>query len=384
MTTAPRSFNLLILSDFPLQAARTSKNVLCLLSVLISLLFTSCRRYETCVPTVRNITESVYAPGTVKTRNQYEVYSNVAGTVQTLFVKAGDTVIQHAPLILIKDDIPKLNYANAAASAEYADLRRNENRLAQLEIKVRDNRERLVHDSLLYSRQLSLWKQGIGTRNELDQRRLAYTTAVDNLRVSQLEYLEAQRELKYSASQSNTNKLISRSQMDEHTIRAITNGIIYKVYVDPGEYVTVTKPIAVVGDRDDFYVELEVDELDVGRVQAGQTVEFQFDSDKERVYEGKVESIDPFMNTGTRSFTVRCSLLNRPEKLYPNNSADANIVVRQRQDALVIPVSYVRRDSTVLLRSGESRKVVIGAMNFEFAEVLEGVSANDVLRLPEQ
>ena len=75
----------------------------------------------------------------------------------------------------------------------------------------------------------------------------------------------------------------------------------------------------------------------------GQNVLLTLDSYKGKVFEGRVTSIKPLMNEATRSFVVYVDFNTRPDRLYPNLSAEANIIVRSRNDVVAIPTSYLSR-----------------------------------------
>jgi len=146
----------------------------------------------------------------------------------------------------------------------------------------------------------------------------------------------------------------------------------------------VQTPIAIVGDATDFLLELQVDEYDIGKVRLGQKVVVSMDSYKGRVFEAVIEKIDPIMNERSRSFTVDARFVTRPENLYPNLTAEANIVIHTKENALTIPHNYLVNDSTVLLEKSQQRKVVTGIKDYQKAEIVSGLQKDDVLVKPAQ
>ena len=60
--------------------------------ILIFLLFSCKNKNEGINPLTQKITESVYASGIVKSKQQYQVYSAVNGLVAQIFVTEGDLV----------------------------------------------------------------------------------------------------------------------------------------------------------------------------------------------------------------------------------------------------------------------------------------------------
>ena len=63
------------------------------LFTLLLLTFVACKKnQEFTKPLVENITESVYASGTIKSNNQYQVFSALPGLVKQVFVTEGSLV----------------------------------------------------------------------------------------------------------------------------------------------------------------------------------------------------------------------------------------------------------------------------------------------------
>ena len=143
--------------------------------------------------------------------------------------------------------------------------------------------------------------------------------------------------------------------------------------------VTTQFPVAIVGDANSFYVELQVDEYDIAKIQKGQRVMISMDSYKGTTYEAVIEKIYPIMNAKSKSFKVDAVFTKQPNNLFPNLSTQANIVISVKEKALTIPRSYLIDNEFVYLENKEKRKVVVGLMDYEKVEILSGINANDAL-----
>ena len=350
--------------------------------LLVALLLSCAGKVEKVKPLVRNITESVYASGTVKARNQYEVYSTVAGTINDIVVTEGDIVKQGDPLVHLRHDVSALNAMNARLASEYEDLKANESKLAAGQANMDLAKAKLVNDSLLLVRQRNLWAQGVGSRVDLEQREIAYLNAATAYKVSKLNYADLKKQLQFADVQSKTNWKISTALEDDYLIRSRVNGKVYKILKEKGELANPQQPIAIVGDANDFLLELNVDEYDIPRLQHGQRIILSLDSYKGQIFEGRVREIEPLMNEASRSFTVKADFVTQPGTLYPNLSAEANIIIRTKEKALAIPRSYLLSDSLVILANGQKRPVSVGARDYQYAEILQGLSQNDVIQKP--
>ena len=96
-------------------------------------------------------------------------------------------------------------------------------------------------------------------------------------------------------------------------------------------------PLATIGDAFIFLLEMQIDEYDVAKVKLGQKVLLTMDSYKNEVFEARVSKINPMMNERSKSFTIEAEFIKQPSVLYPNLTAEANIIIQVKQNALTIP-----------------------------------------------
>jgi HlyD family secretion protein len=333
-------------------------------------------------PVVERVTESVYASGIVKSNNQYQVFSTVSGLVRKKVVEEGDLVKKGDALLILVSDASRLNIENAKLTAQYADVNANLDKLSQLKVNIDLARSRMENDSLLMIRQQTLWAQQIGTRVELEQRELAYKNSRSSFQNAILQYNDLQRQLKFTSSQSRKNLEITNSLAKDYTIRSQLNGRVYSMLKEPGELVTPQTPVAILGDSANFVLELQVDEFDIAKVRIEQKAMVSMDSYKGQVFEARVCKIDPIMNDRSRSFTVEAAFVSKPPVLYPNLTAEANIVIQTRENALTIPRSFLTEDDCVLTEDKQKRKVVTGLKDYQKVEILKGITAKDYILKP--
>lgn len=352
---------------------------------LLLIIAVSCKEStETTTPAHENISESVYASGIVKSKNQYNVYAAVNGLISDILVTEGDLVKKGDVLIKIVNEPSRINTSNAKLASDYADLLANADKLKAAKANSEQAYSKLKNDSLLYVRQKNLRSKGVGSLNELEQRELVYKNSLTNYEVSLLNYHDLKRQLEFNSNQAKNNLKISNAIAGDYIVKADANGKVYKILKEKGEFVNTLNPVAILGDAAEFLLEMKVDEFDIARLREGQKVLFTMDSYKGKVFEAKVTRIEPIMNEQTRSFTVEAQFISKPELLYPNLSAEANIVIQTRENALTIPRNYLIGDSLVLVNKNEERKVVIGLMDYQKAEILSGLTSSDVIYKPEQ
>jgi HlyD family secretion protein len=353
-----------------------------LVSLSILLLWGCGPKPETTTPKEESITESVYASGTVKSRNQYQVFATVTGAIDEILVQEGALVKAGDPIIRLKSNAAALTSENARLSARYAELDQNKNRLNELRLTTELAKTKLQNDSLLWVRQNSLYQQNIGSKAEWEQRKLAYENAKVSYQSAAIRYQELERQINLTAEQARLNAAIATQQLLDFTVVSKIDGRLYQLQKVKGELVTPQTPIAIIGSADDFLIELEIDETDIARVQPGQRVLVTLSSYPDKVWEASVSEIRPIMNERSKLFTLEAQFIKLPNKLFPNLTAEANIIIQSKEKTLTIPRIYLVNDSTVLLESGEKRTVKVGLKDYQKAEIVSGLTTTDVLVKP--
>src|SRR5688500_15054618 len=90
-----------------------------LLVPLTLILALSCADHASTIhPAVENITESVYASGIIKSKDQYEVFSTVNGLLEEKLVSEGELVRRNQPIIRLYNLGTRLKDHNARVDVE--------------------------------------------------------------------------------------------------------------------------------------------------------------------------------------------------------------------------------------------------------------------------
>lgn len=350
--------------------------------VLGLLMFSCTEKRESFVVTEKPMVVSVYASGKVKAKNQYTLYAVTSGVLKKVWVKPGQLVNQGEQLFSINHENAQLGVQNAQSVLNYSKSTLNE-KLKEAELTVATAFEKFKLDESLYAKQKKLWQQQIGSLIELEQKKLAWITSENNYKnaVNRLEQLK-----KTLATEVERNTIayeMSNTLQNDFSIKSALKGKVFDVLVKEGTLITPQLPLAVLGDAQDFYLELEVDENDMVKIELGQVVMVTMDSYKGQVFEASITQINPLMNERNRTFTVEAAFKKMPLKLYPNLTVEANIVVQTKKQALVIPKAYVSAGDSVELNTNQKRKISIGDADFEYVEVLSGLKKSETILKPE-
>ena len=105
--------------------------------------------------------------------------------------------------------------------------------------------------------------------------------------------------------------------------------------------------VMTLGDIEQVFVRGKVDEADIGRVRLGQTAKITTESVPRRVFEGRVTQISPIgvEKDNVTTFEVKVSIDNAGKELKANMTANAEIVLEQFADSLLVPEAAVVFDA---------------------------------------
>lgn len=350
---------------------------------LCCLLAASCRSsVETYYPQTGPVSESVYASGTVKSQDQYQVFAPVNGLIRQVFVKEGDWVKKGQVLFAIDNRTQELNRQNAQLAADFASLDANQGKLNNAQSQIDLAKLKVKNDSVLWQRQKALWQDGIGTKVELENRELAFQTAQANLRTALQQYRDLDRQLKFAAAQSKKALSLSAVQVGDFLVKSDIDGRVFQLNKEQGEITTSQNPLAVLGNGQVFVLTMQVDEYDIMQIKLGQKVLVTMDAYRGKVFTAKLSRILPIMNERSKSFTVEAVIDEGGPTLYPNISFEANIVLQEKPKALLIPRQYVLGENKVIKANGDTVVIKTGLKDYSMVEVLGGLSAQDGILKP--
>jgi len=353
--------------------------------VLLFLTIAACQKEKgKTKPEYKPLIEAVYASGKVKAFNEYKVFSTVSGILQAHKVTEGDTVYAGQLIAVIQSQASDLRFENAKILLDAA--RRNAGKnspiLLELQSVINTAKAKLREDSVNMVRYNSMYAKNAGTAYQAEKATLDFTTSKNNYNAALKRYATTVEQLGTELKNAEKQTQLNYSAKNDFNIRSLINGKVFALYKKPGEIISPQEPLALIGDHKKFMVQLIIDELDINKVNIGQKVLLTLDTYGEEVYEAKVSKIYPLLDPQTQTFTVESIFEKAPSILYPGMTTEANIIIRQKNQALVIPKSYLIGKDTVLVNKTEKKKIMTGIGNLEFVEVLQGLDSNTFIYKP--
>lgn len=292
-----------------------------------------------------NISMIIDATGTIQPVNSVDLSATASGTLEAVYVKQNQKVAKGEIL------------ASIESKALTSSMKQAQNTLRNKES--------------YYLRLNDLYKQGAVSYQIMDDARLAYLNA----------------QTAYEKAEADLNDTVIISPMDGTVI-----GEPMKVGETVSQGLSNQMVIVRVADLSSMKIELLVDETDIGEVALGQQVSFTVDAYPGKLFHGIVNDISKRQYTTSASSTTSSVVyytvyvdIDREELdgLYPSMTARAEIKGRENENALVVPITALRSDTTgsYVYKKGEDglSKVYVktGITTDKEVEVISGVNEGD-------
>jgi HlyD family secretion protein len=174
-------------------------------------------------------------------------------------------------------------------------------------------------------------------------------TALRNMAVGRADIARA----KAQVAQAQATLDRADEDLRNSTIVSPMDGIVLSRDVEIGDAVSsilvlgsqATK-LFTLGDVSDVYVLGKVDEADIGKVYLSQPARIVVESFKDKKFSGKVTKISPLgvEKDNVTTFEVRVSIHNPGGELKANMSANAEIILEEKKNVLLVPEAAVVYD----------------------------------------
>ncbi len=365
--------------------------------------------------------EKISGTGTFVPRNSATILAKVSGTLKTLYSDEGDRVRAGAILLEIDSE----DYEQSRESARIA-----------LESARRAARQNLL--SLRANYQGAALSYGQAQRNYDNNKALFDADGISEevLKQSLDVFLSAELNLKSARDRLNltmglplsaepilddtTDDAIiadfpeiiqaelaidtTQRNLDNCTVRAPISGTVTQVLLDEGRIAGPNTPLIVIEALDDMIAEIQIDEVDIGKIQKSNIAEVTSDSLLGETLRGTVESISPVIQRvgNTRMTEVKVAIKPEGNQLKSGASCTVRISTTTKETALVIPLTaYTSEDDLIYVYVLEQkpgnpetvtspgyilkkREIEIGIITVNQVEVILGLTEGELLAIGNQ
>ena len=348
---------------------------------------------------VGTMVKSVVATGKIEPITKVEIKSKANGIIKVLNVdvdqpiKAGDVLVEldrEQLAAALRGAEANLQAAKASLEAAEAQLKKN---------RVEAEGPDAAFARRAYDRAQSLFAQHLLAQSALDDAHAALEVA-DNRKhaaESQLAISDAKvAEAHAQVAQAKAATDRAAEDLANATLRSPITGTVLSRDIEVGSPVSSilnlganATLVMTVGDIDQVFVRGKVDEADIGRVRLGQAARIRVETFKEKVFNGRVTQISPMgvEKDNVTNFEVKVSIDNPGKELKANMTANAEIVLEEHPNALIIPEAAVTYDAQKNAfvnvaapgaKNGFKKTAVkVGVGNGTKIQILDGLKAGD-------
>lgn len=166
-------------------------------------------------------------------------------------------------------------------------------------------------------------------------------------------------------------------------IEATISGIIKKVLVEVGAYITPQLPLFQIIQIDEVEVVVNIPEKEIYRIKPGIPAEVRLVSYPGRVFRGRLSELSPVVNPVSRTQEARIRLDNSSGLLKPGMFGEVTLILKTERNIPVIPISAItrREGKEVIFKVEDSKAVqvepVFGISEKERISVYRGVKEGD-------
>ena len=125
------------------------------------------------------------------------------------------------------------------------------------------------------------------------------------------------------------------------TLRAPFAGHLGIRSVNAGQYIGPGTAIVTLQALDPIFIDFSIPQQQLDQIKVGQTLTVKVDAYPERMFIGKITTIDPKIDPATRNVAVRATLPNADRKLLPGMFATAEISTGVSQRYITLPQTAI-------------------------------------------
>ncbi|MEW6323021.1 MAG: efflux RND transporter periplasmic adaptor subunit [Acidobacteriota bacterium] len=347
---------------------------------------------------------SVVATGRIEPITKVEIKSKANGIIERLLADVDQKVTNGQVLAELDKETLNARLREARANLEAARAAHAAAEAQATKAEIEAESPDVAFTRRAYERALSLSKDRLLSADQLDAAKSAWDQAVNRQRAAASALLVARArvaEARALVAQSQAAVERAAEELANATIRAPIAGTVLTRDVEVGSPVSSilnlganATLVMTLGDIERVFVRGKVDEADIGHVRLGMPARITTESFRDTVFAGKVTQISPIgvEKDNVTTFEVEVSIENPGGELKANMTANAEIVLEERSDTLIVPEAAITydasRNATVEIadpgadRGRRTVTIRTGIGNGTRTEVLEGLKAGDRVVLP--
>lgn len=335
-----------------------------------------------------NLVTSVLVNGTYTIASQTQVISPTNGVITQLFVTNGTYVKKGDPLFHVESSATPDQQKSAYATylSNQSTLQSDNATLYSLQSTMYANWKKFTDLATN-----STYQNSNGNPNTTNRVLPEFTTAQDDWLASEANYKNQQAVIAKDQA-GVASALQAYNETQSITVTAPIAGQVINLSGRVNDQVSAPSaaqltvpPVLTLADFSNPVLVSSVDQVNIPKLQVGQTAQIVFDAMPDQTFTGTVENIDAAgtKTQGTVNFTVYVTLQHIPSSIRPNMTASITIETARKTNVLTIPNSTIiqKGNSTYVQRAGNTSEnlspVILGLKGLTKTEVVSGLSIGD-------
>ena len=176
--------------------------------------------------------------------------------------------------------------------------------------------------------------------------------------------------------------------VEKKILRAPFDGRLGITTVNPGQYLNTGDKVVTLQELDPVYVDFRLPQEQLAQVHPGLEVRLTLDAFPGESFPGKINAVDPLVDSGSRNFQTEATVANPARKLLPGMFVRVTVLTGAQQHYLTLPqtsITFNPYGSTVfLVKKDEKGKsiaqqtfVTTGPTRGDQVAVLKGIKEGD-------
>jgi len=300
--------------------------------------------------------------GTIKGKTEIEFKFEINGVIEKIYFREGGKIKKG-------DLIANLNPKDAQLKLSYAENKLNSAQAAYNSLKKKTE----VHKKL--------FEAGAIIKSKLEEVELEAESA------------------KFQIETARSEMELASNEVRKTSLYSPRDGVMGPREAEEGEFITPQDKLGLLLETSEIYVEVGVVERDINKIRLGQKAKVYVDSYPAKAFEGTVDNIFPIVEGKSRTLTAKIKVANPEGLLMPGMFSRAEIFIAELRAALivpsiclisagkgltlipVIPKETIQKKGPEEAQTGlvELRQAVLGYVTTDYAQVTEGLAAEDLV-----
>jgi multidrug resistance efflux pump len=243
--------------------------------IIISTVFflTACgKKTQETKPIRKDVIETVFASGILEAKNTYTLKAQTDGYLSAVNFEEGDFVNAGRILAVVDNKESGFNQESAKELYEIAqnNTQSNAPALLQAQNTINLNKQKMEQDFVQFQRYKKLWDSNSIAKIDFENSDLQYKTAKTNYESSLENYKQLKQQAEQQFISNKVAKDINNIALSKNQIKAVNSGKVFKKYKQIGDYVTRGEAIALIGEPNNIYAKVNIDESNIGKIKVGQ------------------------------------------------------------------------------------------------------------------